>query len=48
MAAPPPLASTSAAAAGDDNDEDPDPLAGLTGDAHAAKIVEIEKAELEA
>jgi hypothetical protein len=33
------------AAAADDNDEDP--LAGLTGEARAAKIAEIEKAELE-
>lgn len=36
---------TAAAGAGDDNDDDP--LAGLTGEARAAKIAEIEKAELE-
>jgi hypothetical protein len=38
-------ASSNAAAAAADDDEDP--LAGLTGDARAAKIAEIEKAELE-
>jgi hypothetical protein len=41
--AAPDAAATTAAA--DDNDEDP--LAGLTGEARAAKIAEIEKAELE-